>query len=115
MTTRGIKVRYWSPPVADMLHVMLLLDRPFFTPRMVPERPTIAFGDSITEDASSLAQTLSLLKQGASCFGSDKGPDAAPRVGFGRRTGRGRPNPHRDRGRRTEPHASWGVAVKQSG
>lgn len=63
MTTRGKKVRYWSPPVADMLFVMLLLDRAFFTPRIVPERPTIAFGDSISEDASSLAQTLSLLQQ----------------------------------------------------
>ncbi|WP_330261799.1 phage portal protein [Streptomyces sp. NBC_00539] len=63
MTTRGKKVRYWSPPVADMLLVMLLLDRAFFTPRIVPERPTIAFGDSISEDASSLAATLSLLQQ----------------------------------------------------
>ncbi|WP_424861385.1 phage portal protein [Streptomyces sp. MMS24-I29] len=63
MTTRDKKVRYWSPPVADMLHVLLLLDRRFFTPRIVPERPNIVFGDSITEDASSLAQTLSLLQQ----------------------------------------------------
>ncbi|MFJ6052314.1 phage portal protein [Streptomyces sp. NPDC092307] len=63
MTTRGKKVRYWSPPVSDMLFVMLLLDRAFFTARIVPERPTIAFGDSISEDASSLAQTLSLLQQ----------------------------------------------------
>ncbi|MEU0161857.1 phage portal protein [Streptomyces sp. NPDC006261] len=63
MTTRGKKVRYWSPPVVDMLLVMLLLDRQFFTPRIVPERPTVAFGDSISEDASSLAQTLSLLQQ----------------------------------------------------
>ncbi|MFG2987371.1 hypothetical protein ACGFYQ_40145 [Streptomyces sp. NPDC048258] len=46
-----------------MLLVMLLLDRQFFTPRIVPERPTIAFGDSVSEDASSLAQTLSLLQQ----------------------------------------------------
>ncbi|MET3984207.1 phage portal protein [Streptomyces sp. PvR034] len=63
MTTRGKKVRYWSPPVADMLFVMLRLDRVFFTPGIVPERPTIAFGDSIREDTSSLAQTLSLLQQ----------------------------------------------------
>ncbi|MFJ7523988.1 phage portal protein [Streptomyces griseus] len=63
MTTRGKKVRYWSPPVVDMLLVVLLLDRQFFASRIVPERPTVAFGDSISEDASSLAQTLSLLQQ----------------------------------------------------
>ncbi|WP_435610820.1 phage portal protein [Streptomyces sp. C10-9-1] len=63
MITRGKKVRYWSPPVADMLYVLLLLDRTLFTPRIVPERPRVSFGDSITEDVSSVAQTLSLLQQ----------------------------------------------------
>ncbi|MEV6395578.1 phage portal protein [Streptomyces sp. NPDC051907] len=63
MTTRGKKVRYLSPPVTDMLLVMLLLDRQFFTPWIVPARPTVSFGDSVTEDTSSLAQTLTLLQQ----------------------------------------------------
>ncbi|WP_149184507.1 phage portal protein [Streptomyces sp. TRM49041] len=63
MITRGKKVRYWSPPVVEMLYVLLLLDRALFTPRIVPERPRVVFGDSITEDTSSLAQTLSLLQQ----------------------------------------------------
>lgn len=63
LITRGKKVRYWSPPVADMLYVLLLIDRALFTPRIVPERPNVTFGDSITEDASSLGQTLTLLQQ----------------------------------------------------
>ncbi|MFI1018010.1 phage capsid protein [Streptomyces sp. NPDC020965] len=63
MTTRGKKVRYWSPPVVDMLLVMLLLDQQYFRPRIVPERPRITFGDTVSEDTSSLAQTLSLLQQ----------------------------------------------------
>lgn len=63
LITRGKKVRYWSPPVADMLYVLLLIDRTLFTPRIVPERPNVTFGDSITEDASSLGQTLTLLQQ----------------------------------------------------
>ncbi|MGW8988622.1 phage portal protein [Streptomyces zhihengii] len=63
MVTRDKKVRYWTPPVADMLLVLLLLDRQFFTPRIVPERPRVIFGDAITEDTSSLAQTLALLQQ----------------------------------------------------
>ncbi|XXZ49901.1 phage portal protein [Streptomyces cavourensis] len=63
LITRGKKVRYWSPPVADMLYMLLLIDRTLFTPRIVPERPNVTFGDSITEDASSLGQTLTLLQQ----------------------------------------------------
>ncbi|WP_301368415.1 phage capsid protein [Streptomyces xanthophaeus] len=46
-----------------MLGVLLLLDRQFFTPRIMPERPRMKFGDSITDDTSPLAQTLSLLQQ----------------------------------------------------
>ncbi|PSJ29820.1 phage capsid protein [Streptosporangium nondiastaticum] len=63
MTTRGRKSRYWAPPVAEMLHVMLLLDQQMFTPSITPERPQTVFGDSVSEDATTLAQTLSLLQQ----------------------------------------------------
>lgn len=63
MITRGKKSRYWAPEVADMLYVGLLLDRQMFTPGLVPERPRIAFGDSVSEDPTSVAQTLSLLQQ----------------------------------------------------
>ncbi|MEU5330907.1 phage portal protein [Streptomyces parvus] len=66
MITRGKKSRYWAPEVAEMLYVVLLLDRRLFTPALVAERPRIAFGDSVSEDASSLAQTLSLLHQAQS-------------------------------------------------
>ncbi|MFK0296694.1 phage capsid protein [Streptomyces sp. NPDC090442] len=63
MITRDKKGRYWGPAVADMLHVLLQLDRQLFTPSLVPERPRIAFGDSVSEDPQSVAQTLSLLQQ----------------------------------------------------
>ncbi|MER5783747.1 phage portal protein [Streptomyces mobaraensis] len=63
MITRDKKVRYWAPALADMLLVMLQIDRSLYTPALTPERPTITFGDSVSEDPQSVAQTLSLLQQ----------------------------------------------------
>ncbi|MEX2984567.1 phage portal protein [Streptomyces sp. C36] len=63
MITRDTKARYWAPAVADALHTMLALDQQLFTPGIVPERPKIAFGDAVSEDPQSVAQTLSLLTQ----------------------------------------------------
>lgn len=63
MITRDKKSRYWAPAVADMLHVMLQLDRVLFTPGLTPERPRVTFGDSVSEDPQSVAQTLALLQQ----------------------------------------------------
>ncbi|WKX70036.1 phage portal protein [Streptomyces sp. XD-27] len=63
MITRDKKSRYWQPALADMLHVLLMLDRALFTPGLVPERPRITFGDSVSEDPTTTAQTLSLLQQ----------------------------------------------------
>ncbi|WEB44024.1 phage portal protein [Streptomyces yunnanensis] len=63
MTTRDKKSRYWAPALADMLHVMLRLDRALYTPALTPERPVIVYGDSVSEDPQTVAQTLSLLQQ----------------------------------------------------
>ncbi|MEV5567571.1 phage portal protein [Streptomyces sp. NPDC052196] len=63
MITRDKKSRYWLPALADMLLVMLRLDRTLFTPGLMPERPRVTFGDSVSEDSASTAQTLSLLQQ----------------------------------------------------
>lgn len=63
MITRDKKARYWAPALADMLHVMLMLDRQLFTPGLTPERPRITFGDSVSEDPATVAQTLSMLAQ----------------------------------------------------
>ncbi|MEU2746664.1 phage portal protein [Streptomyces collinus] len=63
MTTRDKKVRYWAPAVADMLHVLLRLDRAMFTPALVVERPRVEFAPAVSEDPTSTAQTLALLSQ----------------------------------------------------
>ncbi|MEV5527835.1 phage portal protein [Streptomyces prunicolor] len=63
MITRDKKSRYWGPALSHILFVMLRLDHALFTPGLVPERPRITFGDSVSEDPTSTAQTLSLLQQ----------------------------------------------------
>ena len=63
MITRDKKSRYWAPGLADMLHVLLMLDRAMFTPTVAPERPRLSFGDGVSEDPQTVAQTLSLLAQ----------------------------------------------------
>jgi A118 family predicted phage portal protein len=63
MITRDVKARYWSPALADMLQVMLRLDRVLGFSRVVEERPRIQFGDAVSEDPRATAETLSLLAQ----------------------------------------------------
>ncbi|MFE7316418.1 phage capsid protein [Streptomyces sp. NPDC057555] len=63
MITRDKKARYWAAPIADMLHVMLQIDRLLGFSRITPERPAVMFGDSVSEDAQTVAHTLSLLQQ----------------------------------------------------
>ncbi|MEL3944488.1 phage portal protein [Streptomyces sp. LNU-CPARS28] len=63
MTTRGKKGRYWSPEVADMLHVLLMLDRALFTPGLAIERPRVEFAPVVSDDPQTTAQTLALLTQ----------------------------------------------------
>jgi hypothetical protein len=63
MITRDKKARYWAPALAGMLHVALMLDRQLFRSSLVPERPHVQFGDAVSEDPTTVAQTLSLLAQ----------------------------------------------------
>ncbi|MEV8055163.1 phage portal protein [Streptomyces antimycoticus] len=63
MVTRGKKGRYWRRGVADILHVLLAIDRVQFGSRITPERPTVDIGDGVAEDPTSTAQTLALLTQ----------------------------------------------------
>ncbi|MCM2420298.1 phage portal protein [Streptomyces sp. RKAG293] len=63
MVTRGKKVRYWRRAIADILYVLLAVDRAQFAGKATPERPTVDFGSGVAEDPGSTAQTLSLLAQ----------------------------------------------------
>ncbi|MEU2111833.1 phage portal protein [Streptomyces sp. NPDC019507] len=63
MITRDKKSRYWGPVLADMLEVLLMMDVQLGFSKVTAERPTIEFGDSVSEDPKSVAETLSLLTQ----------------------------------------------------
>jgi hypothetical protein len=49
--------------LADMLEVQLMMDVRLGFSKVVPERPKIEFGDSVSEDPKSVAETLALLTQ----------------------------------------------------
>ncbi|WP_405561908.1 phage capsid protein [Streptomyces sp. NBC_01180] len=61
MVTRKKKSGYWRHGVADMGHVLLLLDVAQFGARISPERPTVDFGDGVAESLQSTATSLDLL------------------------------------------------------
>ncbi|MEV2203746.1 phage portal protein [Streptomyces fradiae] len=61
MVTRRKKVGYWRGPVADMCHVLLLLDAAHFGARIMPDRPRVEFGDGVAESEQATATTLDLL------------------------------------------------------
>ncbi|MDX3214563.1 phage portal protein [Streptomyces sp. ME02-6991-2B] len=61
--TRKKKSGYWRHALADMLHVMQLIDVAQFGQRYTPERPTVAFGDGVAESEQSTATTLDLLNR----------------------------------------------------
>jgi A118 family predicted phage portal protein len=62
-TTRDKKIRYWRPVLAEMFETLLLADRIVFKSGVEPEKPTVEFGDTVSEDPKDTAQTLALLEQ----------------------------------------------------
>ncbi|ARF55995.1 phage portal protein [Streptomyces gilvosporeus] len=64
MITRDVKGRYWAPALVDMLHVMLRLDRILgYSTVNADQRPRLQFGDAVSEDPQTTAQTLALIAQ----------------------------------------------------
>jgi A118 family predicted phage portal protein len=65
--TRDKKQRYWRPGLGRMGEVLLQLDVALgLAPQgVVPGRPTVEFGDSVSEDPKDVATTLDLLHRAA--------------------------------------------------
>ncbi|MBI0382768.1 phage capsid protein [Streptomyces albiflaviniger] len=63
MITRKKKAGYWRRTLADMLHVLLLVDAVQFTPGIKPDRPHVDFGDGVAEPEQQTATTLDLLNR----------------------------------------------------
>jgi hypothetical protein len=63
LVTRKKKAGYWRRAVADMLHVLLLVDAVQFGSRITPERPRVEFGPGVAESEQEKATTLDLLNR----------------------------------------------------
>lgn len=61
MITRDRKARYWAPELAQIVEVLLLLDKQLGFSTVTAERPKIEFGDSVSEDPKTTAETVELL------------------------------------------------------
>jgi hypothetical protein len=63
MVTRKKKAGYWRHAIQEQTHVLLQLDARMFGQRIVPERPSVEFGDGVAESVQSTATTLDLLSR----------------------------------------------------
>ncbi|GAA4059765.1 hypothetical protein [Actinomadura miaoliensis] len=61
LVTRGKKALYTAPALADAIEMLLQLEASLFGSSVVPERPDIEFGDSVSPDIMQLAQTAELM------------------------------------------------------
>lgn len=61
-TTRDKKIMYVRPPLARITEAMLAIDRVVFGSGVEPVQPRIQFGDTVSEDPLTLAQTAQALR-----------------------------------------------------
>lgn len=65
MITRDRKGRYWRTPLAEIVETWMAVDVEQFGSRIKPERPHVQFGDSVSEDPKTLAETVEILNRAA--------------------------------------------------
>jgi A118 family predicted phage portal protein len=59
--TQSKKRAYWKTPIEDLMYLMLQIDRLNFNSRIIPERPTVEFGDSLIPDLGQMASAVETL------------------------------------------------------
>ncbi|MFF9197331.1 phage portal protein [Streptomyces sp. NPDC014779] len=62
-TTRNRKIVYWRPALDTAVETLLAIDKVVFGTNVTVGPPTIEFGDSISEDPKTLAETAELLNR----------------------------------------------------
>lgn len=60
--TRDKKMLYVRPPLSRIVEAMLAIDRVMFNSDVTPDKPRIQFGDTVSEDPLTLAQTAQALR-----------------------------------------------------
>lgn len=61
--TKQTKERYWKPAIEEILELMLQLDARYFSSGIIPYRPQVAFGDSVTPTLREMAESVELLNR----------------------------------------------------
>ncbi|MBG0560717.1 phage portal protein [Actinoplanes aureus] len=61
-TTRGNRIGTWRPAIAELIELLLAVERARFRTGPEPDRPNVEFGDSVSESPETLARTLQLLE-----------------------------------------------------
>lgn len=59
-TTRGNRIQTWRPAIADLIELLLIVERVHFN-GPEPVKPNVEFGDSVSEAPETLARTIQLL------------------------------------------------------
>lgn len=80
MATRKNKAGYARHAIADMLHVMLLVDRAQFASPISPERPRVEFGDGVAPSEQQTATTLDPLNRAGAPVPSGASPFDSPLI-----------------------------------
>jgi len=63
LRTTKRKQRYWGPAVADVVEMMLVIDRQVFGSNVEPMRPRLDFQDGLPDDPRVTAETIELLNR----------------------------------------------------
>lgn len=62
LMTRGRKILYWAPAIADLIYGYATVDKIVFGTDVTPARPTVEFQPVALPEADALAQTASTLR-----------------------------------------------------
>ncbi|MFJ2196912.1 hypothetical protein [Streptomyces violaceusniger] len=111
MVTRKKKAGYWRRSLADMLHVLLLVDAAQFGSSITPDRPRVEFGDGVAESEQQKATTVELLARAGAVSTATKVEALHPDWNDNRRHGRGVCHPRRDRRRSAGPSCIISAAL----
>lgn len=62
LTTRGKKINYWRPALADIIYGLMAISNSEFGEKITPVRPDVEFPDAVMPDQLELAQTVAALR-----------------------------------------------------
>jgi len=62
LTTRGKKINYWRPGLADIIYGLMAIDATVFSSGIAPVRPEIEWPDAVLPNQLELAQTVAAMR-----------------------------------------------------